>query len=48
MRSLLEGFQLKFISLDVKKFNFEFKTINKNNEEFQNNMYYDGFYIRVF
>ena len=38
MRSLLEGFQLKFISLDVKKFNFEFKTINKNNEEFQNNM----------
>ena len=24
MRSLLEGFELKFISLDIKKFNFEF------------------------
>ncbi len=38
MRTILEGFQLKFISLDVKKFNFEFKPIDKDNKEFQKNM----------
>ena len=38
MKSIISGFDLKLVSLDKGKFEFDFKTINKNNSEIEKNM----------